>query len=162
MDIADIKNIKNKILENLYDMLEEKYFNVLKTDRLSLIVIFGEQKKPTQFDIEIKFHTSDDFETFDIISPITKKILNTLDLESLNGIDELYKEIEEKYESETKKAKTESELKRILTKKYNERSEIVPVPKFKPCVSLSKEQVVESCEHFFNSFQKIMALRFNK
>ena len=51
LDYADIKRIKQNILDNLYDELIDISTNCLKTDYLSLIMIFGEQKKPTQFDL---------------------------------------------------------------------------------------------------------------
>ena len=159
LDYADIKRIKQNILDDLYDELIDISTNCLKTDYLSLIMIFGEQKKPTQFDLEIKFHSPDDFDYFDIVNPITKNPIKRIDRESLSIAQEKSAEIEEKYRELIKKASNSQEKLSLESKKYNEKQQEIGQIKEIVCEKFSKEEVIEVCKKFASNFEKLIKLR---
>lgn len=158
LDLEKIKNIKKNILSNLKDELENIGAESTQTERDSLIIIFGGQTKPTQFDLEIKFSSFDDFDFFDIINPITKKVIKRIDKDSLDFINEKFVELEEEFLPKIKK-ETDENTKRKLNNEWNNEKKKLGIPTEITCKHLTEQQVIEICKQFFNVSKSISSFR---
>lgn len=154
LDLDDIRRFKNNILDDLQSELLEVATNCVKTQIPSLVVIFGQQQQPTQFDIEIRFSSSDDLDHFNIINPVNKKTIARIDKDSLARSEAYYDEINSKYKPLLKSASTKQEQAKLTEQQYGELSQ-GPKPIQKLCQGLEQQEVIDICREYANSFSKM-------
>ncbi len=161
MDLEKIFKYKKEILEDLKEKINDIEDNVYLTDDSSLLVIFGEQKKPTQFDIEIKFHKFDDLDHFNIVNPINKKILEKIDKDSLNDITKELENIEKKYNDLINKAKNKVEKEKLQNKKMSEKNNI-SLPKTKKFENMDEFELLKALQDYSKKINNMLNFRFKK